>query len=56
MDHDVLFAIREVPKTILNTLKNKLNLEDIDYFILHQANLYMLDSIRDKRTLVRKKF
>ncbi len=50
------FAIREVPKTILNTLKkNKLNLEDIDYFILHQANLYMLDSIRDKLNISKKK-
>jgi 3-oxoacyl-[acyl-carrier-protein] synthase-3 len=50
------FAIREVPKTILNTLKkNKLKKEDIDYFILHQANLYMLDSIREKLDIEKKK-
>tara|TARA_B110000211_G_scaffold234065_1_gene302260 strand:- start:1484 stop:2455 length:972 start_codon:yes stop_codon:yes gene_type:complete len=50
------FAIREVPKTILNTLKkNKLRKEDIDYFILHQANLYMLDSIRKKLNIEKKK-
>ena len=50
------FAIREVPKTILNTLKkNKLKKEDIDYFILHQANLYMLDSIREKLNINKEK-
>lgn len=50
------FAIREVPKTILNTLKkNKVKKKDIDYFILHQANLYMLNSIREKLNINQEK-
>lgn len=50
------FAIREVPKTIINTLKkNKLKKKDIDYFILHQANLYMLNSIREKLNIEKEK-
>ena len=40
--------INEVPKSIKKTLiKNKLKLENIDLFILHQANKYMLETIRD---------
>jgi len=50
------FAIREVPKTINNTLKkNNLKKKDIDYFILHQANLYMLNSIREKLNIDKEK-
>ena len=51
------FAINEVPKSIKKTLiKNKLKLENIDLFILHQANKYMLETIRDKLKIPKKKF
>ncbi len=50
------FALREVPKTINNTLKkNNLNKEQIDFFILHQANMYMLESIREKLNIDQNK-
>tara|TARA_B110000483_G_scaffold242641_1_gene329137 strand:+ start:1360 stop:2364 length:1005 start_codon:yes stop_codon:yes gene_type:complete len=51
------FAINEVPKSIIKTLiKNKMKLENIDFFILHQANQYMLETIRDKLKISEKKF
>ena len=41
-----LFAIREVPNLVRQILKaNNLNLDDIDYFIFHQANLLILKAI-----------
>ena len=50
------FALKEVPKTITKTLKkNKLNKNEIDFFILHQANMYMLESIREKLNISKKK-
>ena len=43
------FAMKSVPLTIQNVLEiNKLNIEDIDMYILHQANAFMLESIRKK--------
>ena len=51
------FAINEVPKSIMNTLKNnKIKLTDVDFFILHQANKYMLETIRDKLKIPSHKF
>ena len=46
------FAIREVPKDIKNLLKlaNE-NIENIDYFVFHQANKFMLDYISKKLKL-----
>lgn len=44
-----LFTLAAVPKLISNTLlKNNLNFESIDLFVLHQANKFMLDSLRKK--------
>lgn len=41
-----LFAIREVPNLVRQILKaNNLNLDDIDYFVFHQANLLILKAI-----------
>jgi len=52
-----LFALRKVPALIADILdKNKLQKEDIDYFILHQANGQMLDFIRKRMKIPKKKF
>jgi len=41
-----LFAMNVVPKTIKNVLKkNKMNKNDIDMFIFHQASKYVIDNI-----------
>jgi 3-oxoacyl-[acyl-carrier-protein] synthase-3 len=43
------FSLREVPKLIKKTLEHaQLTSEEIDYFVLHQANKLMLDQIRRK--------
>jgi len=43
------FALKAVPSTIKETLKkNNLKMEDIDIFILHQANKFMLNTLRKK--------
>lgn len=44
-----LFSIRRVPQVVKETLsKNNLLLDEIDVFIFHQANLYMIDAIVKK--------
>lgn len=44
-----LFSIRRVPLVVKQTLeKNNLVLDDIDVFIFHQANLYMIGAIAKK--------
>jgi 3-oxoacyl-[acyl-carrier-protein] synthase III len=51
------FALKAVPITIKETLKiNKLEINDIDVFILHQANKFMLDTIRKKLEILESKF
>ena len=41
-----LFAMNVVPQTIKKTLqKNKINKEDIDMFIFHQASKYVIDNL-----------
>lgn len=43
------FSLKEVPGAINNLLlKAKLNRESIDYFILHQANKFMINALRKK--------
>lgn len=43
------FGITTVPKTVNNILNFcNLNVENIDYFLFHQANYFMLDMIRKK--------
>lgn len=40
------FAIKTIPKSVEEFLgENNINIEDIDYFISHQANIKMLNSI-----------
>ena len=51
------FTIETVPDLVNRTLvKNNLNLEDIDYFIFHQANSFMLNFLRKKLKISQDKF
>ena len=51
------FTQRNVPKVINEVLeKNNLAKEDIDLFVLHQANRYMLDFLRNKMDIPEDKF
>lgn len=51
------FTIRVVPKTVKKVLKkHHLALEDIDLFVFHQANKFMLDYLREKIGIPEEKF
>jgi 3-oxoacyl-[acyl-carrier-protein] synthase-3 len=51
------FSLREVPKTV-NILLQKCNMtkEDIDFYIFHQANKFMLEQLRRKLKIPEEKF
>lgn len=52
-----LFTLSAVPKLVENTLsKNNLEKENIDLFILHQANKFMLDSLKKKMKIKEENF
>ncbi len=51
------FTITTVPRTVSETLeKNGLVMEDVDLFVFHQANKYMLDFLRKKCKIPTNKF
>lgn len=51
------FTIDIVPKSIDNVLKkNSLTFNDIDFFVFHQANSYMLNHLRKKCNIPEDKF
>ena len=51
------FSIREVPEAIYAVLaKTGISLDEIDRFVLHQANAYILEHIRKKLRIPREKF
>ncbi|MFX3632162.1 MAG: ketoacyl-ACP synthase III [Candidatus Pristimantibacillus sp.] len=51
------FAMKEVPKAVQTLLeKGKSTIEDINYFVFHQANQYMLESLRRKMSIPKEKF
>jgi 3-oxoacyl-[acyl-carrier-protein] synthase-3 len=51
------FTIQSIPSVVQNVLsKNNLNLDQIDYFIFHQANKFMLDYLRKKIKIPQEKF
>lgn len=51
------FTLTKVPKMVKEVLmKNNLEKEDIDLFIFHQANKYMLEHLRKKLKIEDKKF
>ncbi|MCB9335424.1 MAG: ketoacyl-ACP synthase III [Flavobacteriales bacterium] len=52
-----LFALRKVPVLIEQVLeKNNVKFEEIDYFVLHQANGQMLEFIRKRLKIPEEKF
>jgi 3-oxoacyl-[acyl-carrier-protein] synthase-3 len=51
------FTIEKVPGLIEKILKkNNFTIEEIDYFIFHQANKYMLEYLRKKIRIPSEKF
>jgi 3-oxoacyl-[acyl-carrier-protein] synthase-3 len=51
------FTLSAVPKLVMDTLeRNEVIKEDIDLFIFHQANRYMLDFLRKKLKIEEEKF
>jgi len=51
------FTIQQVPGLVYKVLeKNKLRLEDIDYFVFHQANQFILEYLRKKLRIPEDKF
>ncbi len=51
------FTIAAVPRTVKETLeKNGLTMEEVDLFVFHQANQYMLDFLRKKCKISSDKF
>ena len=51
------FTIRVVPKCVREVLaKNNMEAEDIDLFVFHQANKFMLDYLRKKLRIPEEKF
>lgn len=51
------FTLKNVPKMVEETLiKNKIDKDSIDYFVLHQANSFMLNHLRKKMKIVDEKF
>ena len=51
------FTIATVPRTVTEILeRNHLTLDDVDLFVFHQANKYMLDFLRKKCKIPDEKF
>ncbi len=51
------FSLQTVPKAIEQLLKkSKLDLEDVDFFVFHQANKFMLEALRRKIKIPKDKF
>lgn len=51
------FTLKQVPKMVKGLLeKSGLSMDDIDLFIFHQANVYMLEFIRKKLKIENEKF
>ena len=51
------FTLDKVPQIIEKCLqKNNLKITDIEYFIFHQANKYILEVLRDKLKIDKEKF
>jgi 3-oxoacyl-[acyl-carrier-protein] synthase-3 len=51
------FTNSMIPKLVVDTLKvNNLTMDEIDYFVFHQANRYMLEHLRNKLGISTEKF
>lgn len=52
-----VFTLTKVPKMLKDVLsKNKIQKEDVDLFVFHQANKYMLEHLRKKLKIEEEKF
>ena len=52
-----MFTLMKVPKMVKDVLtKNTLQKEDVDLFVFHQANKYMLEHLRKKLMIDEDKF
>jgi 3-oxoacyl-[acyl-carrier-protein] synthase-3 len=59
MNGPEIFTFTEsiIPNLVYDTLlKNHLTIEDVDYFIFHQANKFILDHLRKKMAIPENKF
>ncbi len=53
----LLFTLKKVPDLIEDTLKkNELTKNDIDLYILHQANVFIIEQVRKKMKIEAEKF
>ena len=53
----MLFSITEEPKDVLSLLEySRLSIDDIDYFVMHQANKYILNNIAKRIKIPANKF
>ncbi len=51
------FTLKQVPQAVKNLLaKTHKNIEDVDYFVFHQANKFMLEHLRKKIKIPENKF
>ncbi len=51
------FTIETIPKLVADTLyKNNQSLDEIDFFVFHQANKYMLNFLRKRIGIAKEKF
>jgi 3-oxoacyl-[acyl-carrier-protein] synthase III len=51
------FALKQVPRLVNEVLeKNNMNIEELDYFVFHQANSFLLEVIRKRMKLPKEKF
>ncbi len=51
------FTIQNIPLLVSNTLqKNQMDIKEIDYFIFHQANAFMLNYLQRKIKIPKEKF
>ena len=52
-----VFTLTKVPKMVKEVMgKNNLTMEDVDLFVFHQANKYMLEHLRKKMKIEESKF
>jgi 3-oxoacyl-[acyl-carrier-protein] synthase-3 len=51
------FTIENIPNLVNETLdKNKMHIDDVDFFIYHQANAFMLNFLRKRSKIPKDKF
>ena len=51
------FALKTVPKLVKDILdKNQLDMEEIDFFVFHQANSFLLEVLRKKLKIPQERF